>query len=102
MPPSPKESLMKGAPALIEQSQRRLAAAGGHHIGDIIAWNADRIDVPRDAAREVLPTLPSCVSFTALASKMPAPVDPIGRTRTHRLPPPRSVSSSFSKPSLST
>jgi hypothetical protein len=44
---------MKGAPALIEQSQRRLAAAGGHHIGDLISWNADRIDVPRDAAREV-------------------------------------------------
>src|SRR5580698_7700745 len=52
-PSSPKESLMKGAPALIEQSQRRLAAAGGHHIGDLISWNADRIDVPRQSAREV-------------------------------------------------
>jgi hypothetical protein len=33
---------MKAASAVIEQSQRRLAAAGGHHIGDLISWNADR------------------------------------------------------------
>ena len=44
---------MNGAPALIEKSQRRLADAGAHHIGNLIAWNADRIDVTRDAARAV-------------------------------------------------
>jgi hypothetical protein len=44
---------MKGAPAILEKSQRRLAAAGGHHIGDLISWNAERIDVTRVAAREL-------------------------------------------------
>lgn len=44
---------MKGAPALLEKSQRRLAAAGGNHIGDLISWNSERIDVTRVAAREL-------------------------------------------------
>jgi hypothetical protein len=48
-----KEFIMKGASARIEQSQRRLAAAGGHHIGDLVSWNSERIDVPRLAAREL-------------------------------------------------
>jgi hypothetical protein len=48
---------MKNAPALLEPSQRRLAAAGGHHIGDLISWNSERIDVPRMAARDLFASI---------------------------------------------
>jgi hypothetical protein len=47
---------MNSAPATLERAQRRLAAAGGRHIGDLISWNIDRIDVTREAARRVFAT----------------------------------------------
>lgn len=48
---------MRSASSRLEQSQKRLAAAGGHHIGDSISWNADRIDVPRQEARELFASI---------------------------------------------
>ncbi|HTN92580.1 MAG TPA: hypothetical protein VL242_53295 [Sorangium sp.] len=47
---------MNSAPTTLERAQRRLAAAGGRHIGDLISWNTDRIDVTREAARRVFAT----------------------------------------------
>lgn len=44
---------MNHAPARLERVQRRLAAAGGRHIGDLVSWNATNIDVPRNTAREL-------------------------------------------------
>jgi hypothetical protein len=38
----------------IRQAQRRNAAAGGRHIGDIVGWNTERITVSRADARELL------------------------------------------------
>jgi hypothetical protein len=38
----------------IRHAQRRVAAAGGRHIGDIIGWNTERINVSRERARELL------------------------------------------------
>ncbi len=37
----------------IAHSQQRIAHAGGHHIGDLISWNAEHINVSRVAARAV-------------------------------------------------
>ena len=37
----------------IERSQKRVAAAGGVHIGDLISWNSVGIDVGRALARQI-------------------------------------------------
>jgi hypothetical protein len=44
---------MNGAPAILENAQRRVAAAGGRHIGDLISWNTERINVRRADARQL-------------------------------------------------
>lgn len=44
---------MNHAPARIDRAQRRLAAAGGRHIGDLVSWNASNVDVSRDEARSL-------------------------------------------------
>jgi len=43
-----------GAVADIRQAQRRMATAGGRHIGDIVGWNTERINVSREDARKLL------------------------------------------------
>ncbi|TKD03410.1 hypothetical protein [Polyangium fumosum] len=43
-----------GAVADIRQAQRKMAAAGGRHIGDIVGWNTERINVSRERARVLL------------------------------------------------
>jgi len=45
-----------GARAVLERSQKRIAAAGGCHIGDLIAWNTDRINISRLEARQLFKT----------------------------------------------
>ena len=45
--------MANGFPAVLSQAQRRVAAAGGRHIGDLISWNSERIDVPRSLARHI-------------------------------------------------
>ena len=47
---------MKNGSALLQRAQARVAAAGGHHIGDLIAWNTDRINVSRLEARRLFAT----------------------------------------------
>lgn len=47
---------MMAAEEKITRAQSRLKAAGGRHIGDLICWNADSIDVARDAARAIFAT----------------------------------------------
>jgi len=47
---------MQSAPAMLERAQRRIAAAGGRHIGDLISWNTERIDVSREAVRRLFAT----------------------------------------------
>lgn len=37
----------------IARSQQHLAQAGGRHIGDLISWNAERIDVSRATVRAI-------------------------------------------------
>ena len=44
---------MKNGSGLLQRAQARVAAAGGHHIGDLIAWNTDRINVSRLEARRL-------------------------------------------------
>jgi hypothetical protein len=44
---------MKTGTAALQHAQQRVAAAGGHHIGDLISWNTDRINVSRVDARRV-------------------------------------------------
>jgi hypothetical protein len=44
---------MKNGTAEIQRAQKRVAAAGGLHIGDLITWNTDRINVSRVDARQV-------------------------------------------------
>ncbi len=44
---------MNHAPARLDRVQRRLAAAGGRHIGDLVAWNASGVDVRREDARVI-------------------------------------------------
>ncbi len=44
---------MKNGTAALQHAQKRVAAAGGHHIGDLISWNTDRINVGRVDARRV-------------------------------------------------
>jgi hypothetical protein len=44
---------VSSTPVTLHRAQRRLAAAGGRHIGDLVAWNCSSIDVPRAFAREV-------------------------------------------------
>jgi len=43
-----------GAVTEIRQAQRRMATAGGRHIGDIVGWNTERINVSRERARALL------------------------------------------------
>ena len=40
----------------LAQSQRRVASAGGRHIGDIVGWNTERINVSRASARALFDT----------------------------------------------
>ncbi len=47
---------MNHAPARLDRVQKRLAKAGGVHIGDLVSWNATRVDVPRQQAREIFAT----------------------------------------------
>jgi hypothetical protein len=84
---------MKGAPALIEQSQRRLAAAGGNHVGDLISWNADRIDVAREAAREVF----SSVGLAELIADMD-PATALSRAMAEVRRPPGILVRPFARP----
>lgn len=44
---------MKNGTAALQHAQKRVAAAGGQHIGDLISWNTDRIHVSRVDARKV-------------------------------------------------
>jgi hypothetical protein len=44
---------MKNGTAALQHAQQRVAAAGGLHIGDLITWNTDRINVSRVDARRV-------------------------------------------------
>ena len=44
---------MKNGTAALQHAQKRVAAAGGQHIGDLISWNTDRINVSRVDARRV-------------------------------------------------
>jgi hypothetical protein len=44
---------MKNGTAALQHAQQRVAAAGGLHIGDLISWNTDRINVSRVDARRV-------------------------------------------------
>ena len=44
---------MKNGTAALQHAQKRVAAAGGQHIGDLISWNTDRIHVSRVDARRV-------------------------------------------------
>jgi hypothetical protein len=44
---------MKNGTAALQHAQKRVAAAGGQHIGDLISWNTDRINVSRLDARRV-------------------------------------------------
>jgi hypothetical protein len=44
---------MKDGTAALQHAQKRVAAAGGHHIGDLISWNSERINVSRVDARRV-------------------------------------------------
>lgn len=39
---------LRGAAARIAEVQSGLAARGAQHIGDLVSWNAEGIDVPRD------------------------------------------------------
>jgi hypothetical protein len=42
---------MNQAVDTISRAQQHVAANGGMHIGDLISWNAEKIDVPRVVAR---------------------------------------------------
>ena len=61
------------ASATLERAQRRVAAAGGRHIGDLISWNTERIDVSREAVRRLFATealghlIPNIEPATALS-----------------------------------
>jgi hypothetical protein len=44
---------MKNGTAALQYAQKRVAAAGGQHIGDLISWNNDRINVSRVDARRL-------------------------------------------------
>lgn len=44
---------MKNGTAALQHVQKRVAAAGGLHIGDLISWNTERINVSRVDARRV-------------------------------------------------
>ena len=67
---------MNSAPALLDRAQRRLAAAGGRHIGDLISWNSERIDVSRLGARQLFASealghlIPDMDPATALSRAM--------------------------------
>ncbi|MFO0590487.1 MAG: hypothetical protein U0441_23295 [Polyangiaceae bacterium] len=47
---------MMAAEERITRAQSRLKAAGGRHIGDLISWNTELIDVSRETARTVFAT----------------------------------------------
>ncbi len=46
--------MTSSAVSTLSRSQRRVAAAGGRHIGDIVGWNTERINVSREDARKLL------------------------------------------------
>jgi hypothetical protein len=67
---------MNSAPAAVQRAQHRLAAAGGRHIGDLVSWNCERIDVSRAAVRELFASegfghlIPDMDPATALSRAM--------------------------------
>jgi hypothetical protein len=86
---------MNHAVQTITQAQQRVAAHGGTHIGDIVSWNAERIDVPRSSARGVftgagfapalIGDLASASALTRAVSEVPRPkgivVQPFARPK---------------------
>ena len=42
---------LNGATSVIHASQQRNAARGGAHIGDLVSWNGEGVDVSRELAR---------------------------------------------------
>lgn len=45
--------MRKTSASTIQESQKRIAASGGQHLGDLATWNADGVDVPREEVRAI-------------------------------------------------
>jgi hypothetical protein len=86
---------MNHAVETIQQAHQNIAAAGGKHIGDLISWNAEKIDVLRTAARAVFTSagfgtqlvgdLASASALTRAVGEVPRPrgvvVQPFARPK---------------------